>query len=130
LAVGFARIAQDQAKDPGLLLRAVGLKQGGAGTKIHLHLFARFHFNASNELAISAAQAADVAHERLIQTTEGDLDAKILVNPLGAQTRLALAENERGVILATAFAPLIPGGPKWVILHPSAARIIPTNCAT
>ena len=93
LAISFARIAQDQAKDPGLPLFAVGFEQCGPGAKVHLHLFARFDLNPLNQLRIGAAQSTDVALDRLIGTGEGDLHPEILVNPLGRQTLFELGQD-------------------------------------
>ena len=72
LAESFARIAQDQAKDPSLPLLAFGLEQRRPAAEVHLHFFPRFHFNPLNKLRIAAAESTDVALNRLIGTGEGE----------------------------------------------------------
>src|SRR5262245_34020141 len=94
LAVAFARVTEDDAKDVRAPPAAVRLTDGRAAAEIHLGLFARSTLHAPKWQRLVVVQTAHKATHAVILAGEAVLARQVLVDALRRQSGRQLVEDD------------------------------------
>jgi len=103
--IGFARIAQDHAKDPASSCSVNPIANLGSQTEVHLYFLTAASFHAPNPLRLRCFKLANKTLYRLIRIAEVVLFHQTLVNTSGTQAHLDLSGNHLSQRFALAPAP-------------------------
>src|SRR5262249_60661104 len=90
LAVGLARVAEDDAEDVGASPPAVGQEERGTAAEIDLGLFAGTAFEAPEGQLQGRLQVADKPAHAVVAAGEAVLAHQVLMNTLGGQAEVEL----------------------------------------
>ena len=106
LAVGLAGVGQHDAEDMSFAALAVGADDRGACAEVDLGLVTGPALEAAERQLAGRLQAADEATDAVVAAGEAVLVTQVLVDALGAQTRIALGLDQiaPGLALARATA--------------------------
>ena len=86
LAVALAGVAQDDAKDVGLLALAVGADEGRAGAEVDLGLVTGVALDAAEGEVVSLLEAVDEPADGVVAAGVAVVGDQILIDPLGGQS--------------------------------------------
>jgi len=102
LAVGLARKAQHNAKDPRLASPTTRLDHRCSATKIDLSFLRRLNLDPADRRGRSLFESANESLDGLIGALEADFDNQVLINALGGQTKVDFGFDPLGVCLTFA----------------------------
>jgi hypothetical protein len=114
LAVALAGVAQDDAKDVGLLALAVGADEGRTGAEVDLGLVTRVALDTSEGEIVSLLEAVDEPADGVVAAGVAAVRDEIPIDPLGGGSLVGLGCDQLAPRLTAADAAGAAWRREWV----------------